>query len=110
VDRDRRSRRLPARHAACVPAAPDIPRLVALAARLEAHAEAARAEAARLATAVLDTRWDGSAAHAFRFRAGLVIARLRTAAGQLDDAATALRSHAVRTGHAVAEAQHRPVH
>ncbi len=92
-----------------MPAAPDIPRLVAIAARLDAHADAARAEAARLAAAVVGTQWDGSAAHAFRFRAGLMIARLRTAAGQLDDAAAALRSHAMRTAHAVAEAQHRPV-
>lgn len=73
---------------------PDPEALEAVAARIAAHARAARTRAHRLATAVGGTDWSGVASGAFDLMAEDVIGGLRRSADRLDDAADALRRHA----------------
>jgi uncharacterized protein YukE len=73
---------------------PDPAELRALAARIDAHASAARTRADRLGAAVAATMWSGLAARAFAGQAHVAITALRSAADRLDTAASALRRHA----------------
>jgi len=75
---------------------PDPGELRALASRITAAAETARAHADRLGHAVAATGWHGPAARVFAGQAELALGGLRTAAGRLDDAAASLRRHADR--------------
>jgi WXG100 family type VII secretion target len=78
---------------------PDPQDLRAVAARIGAAAESARAEASRLQAQVGAAVWHGAAATAFDLLAGDVIAGLRASADRLDDAADALRRHAANVEH-----------
>jgi hypothetical protein len=82
---------------------PDAAELHALADRIARHAAAARARALVLGTTVAAAGWHGPAADAFHGPAHVSIAALRSAAGRLDDAADALRRHAVKVGAVVAD-------
>lgn len=72
--------------------------ILALAGRIDRHADAVRATAHRLGFAVAATTWDGRAARCFDGTADDLVRGLRLAATRLDDAADTLRRHA----HAVA--------
>lgn len=73
---------------------PDPAELEALAARIRAHAAAARDRAFRLDRLVAAARWRGIAAAAFDTLAAEIVVGLRHSAGRLDDAADALLRHA----------------
>jgi uncharacterized protein YukE len=73
---------------------PDPGALRALAARIDAAAEAARTRGSRLGAAVAATGWRGTAAAAFDAQAAVALGALHTAAGRLADAADDLRRHA----------------
>ncbi len=73
--------------------------LRAIAHRISAHADQVRDQAAGIVRAGDAARWHSPAAAAFRQRAQVIAADLRRAAGELDDAAAALRRHADRLSH-----------
>jgi hypothetical protein len=77
-------------------ALPDPADLVAIAARIAAHAAATRDRAVRLDRAIATTGWTGTAAAAFHLEAQPATDALRTASARLDAAADALRRHAGR--------------
>ncbi|HET6877862.1 MAG TPA: WXG100 family type VII secretion target [Jatrophihabitans sp.] len=81
---------------------PDPDELEAIAARIRAHATAARDRAVRLDRLVAAARWRGVAAAAFDGLAAEVVAGLRRSAGRLDDAADALLRHAANVRHMLA--------
>lgn len=76
--------------------------ITALAGRIERHADAVRAAARRLGSAVAATTWDGRAARCFDGAAADLVHGLYVAAQRLDDAASALRRHAAAVGDALA--------
>lgn len=82
---------------------PDPHELLAIADRIARHADAARTRADQLAAAVDSADWRGAAADVFHDKAHGVVTGLRTSAGRLDDAAAALRVHAHRVAHVLAE-------
>src|SRR5581483_1526481 len=69
-----------------------------IAARIARQAVTARARSAHLGASIALLDWHGVAADAFRGQAAGVVVALRVAAGQLDDAAEALRRHARAVG------------
>lgn len=81
---------------------PDPAELRALAARIDAHARAARLRADHLGAAVAALAWTGLAARAFDGEAHVVIVGLRAAADRLDTASAALRRHADRVDQVLA--------
>jgi hypothetical protein len=72
----------------------DVDELYRIADRISRHADAARAAAGGVASAIAADRWRGIAADTFAAEATNVLHDLRSAAGRLDDAADALRRHA----------------
>jgi uncharacterized protein YukE len=72
--------------------------LRATAHRISNHADHIRHQAATLAAATATARWFSPSARQFRHRAEDTCLALRRAAGELDDAATALRHHADNVG------------
>jgi len=88
---------------------PDAVSLEAVARRIGGHADDMRSRASRLAAAAEGVRWHSSAAAAFRSDVRDLACRFRRAAGEIDDAAHALRKHAaaVRRAEAVVRAAER---
>jgi hypothetical protein len=81
---------------------PDPGALRDLARRIDDHAEAARRRADHLSLSGTGTGWRGVAAQAFGLQADVVLGGLRSAAGQLEAAARALRRHADNVDDALA--------
>jgi methyl-accepting chemotaxis protein len=77
-------------------AMPDLWALERIARQLDDHSDDLRRQARRLATAIEVTRWNSTAAGAFRDHGHRLCVELRRGANRVDDAATALRSH-IRT-------------
>jgi uncharacterized protein YukE len=73
---------------------PDTHAMRSNAARLSAQAEHVRTEASAVRTVVAAVRWRGPAATVFEGRVASLYAAFCTTAGELDDAAQALRAHA----------------
>ena len=88
---------------------PDAVSLEAVARRIGGHADDMRSRASRLAAAAEGVRWHSTAAAAFRGDVRDLACRFRRAAGEIDDAAHALRKHAaaVRRAEAVVRAAER---
>jgi len=88
---------------------PDAAALEAVARRVGGHADDLRNRASRLAAAAEGVRWRSTAATAFRGDVHDLACRFRGAAGEVDDAAHALRQHAaaVRRAEAVVRAAER---
>jgi uncharacterized protein YukE len=88
---------------------PDAAALDAVARHISGHAEDLRSRASRLAAAAEGVRWHSTAAAAFRGDVHDLACRFRRAAGEVDDAAHALRQHAaaVRRAEAVVGAAER---
>lgn len=87
----------------------DAAALEAVARRINGHADDLRRRASRLAAAAEGVRWQSTAAAAFRRDVHDLACRFRRSAGEVDDAARALRQHAaaVRRAEGVARAAER---
>lgn len=90
---------------------PDAAALEAVARHINGHADDLRSRASRLVAAAASVRWHSTAAAAFRDDAQNLAYRFRRAAGEVDDAAHALRQHAaaVRRAEAVVHVAERTV-
>lgn len=90
---------------------PDAAALEAVARHINGHADDLRSRASRLVAAAEGVRWHSTAAAAFRGDVHDLACRFRRAAGEVDDAAHALRQHAaaVRRAEAVVHAAERAV-
>jgi uncharacterized protein YukE len=88
---------------------PDTAALDAVARHIGGHADDLRRRASRLAAAAEGVRWHSTAAAAFRNEVHDMAWRFRRTAGEVDDAALALRQHAaaVRRAEAVVRAAER---
>jgi uncharacterized protein YukE len=88
---------------------PDTAALEAAARHIGGHADDLRSRASRLAAAAEGVRWHSTAAAVFRGDVHELACRFRRAAGEVDDAAHALRQHAatVRRTEAVVRAAER---
>lgn len=84
-------------------ALPDPTQLDAIATLIGAHADAVRADAARLAAGLGVAGWRGAAAEAFHARARTVLDTMLVSATRLDIAADALRRHAATVARIGAE-------
>ncbi len=78
---------------------PDPAELDAIAARIGMHGRTLSAHTHTLALSVAATHWQGVAADTFDLAADDTLAVLRSAAGQLEDAAAALHWHAQAVRH-----------
>lgn len=82
--------------------------LSALAASVEARADALRTRGVRLLGAAADAQWQSLAAQRFRQDVDHLAAHMRVVAGRVDGAAAALREHA-RAVAAVEQLVERPI-